>query len=652
MFDSRDYELLTIMTQEKEVSLNELLDRLEISKRVFYYALSKINQYLSVHGYHPIEKNKDFFRLTDEATISFIKDFITHDLINDYIYSQDERQAITILLIIQKNSIIKIQDLMDYFSISKNSVMSDLKAIRNDLSDFYASLEASPLTGYKIHGPLLRIREIIVYTLNALNKKPYILHGLGLNDDLIQTYNNQLTSLEHHLKMPLTHAMKTHLSIVLAYLIKFDIDPIIDDDALDALFNQPMYQEAKNLLSEALKKEASFIFLHFMDIKKPIEYAVDMDYVESLTRDYIETFKQLTSINFKEEEALFNGLKMHLKQSLLRYKYAILIENSLKTQFIRQYFALYTMTKRVIAYLSDSIAYKINEDDIVFIAMHFGGHLRRENKVIQFKKVILICEASKSESERLKQQILSAIDFIEITHVGNKSLIDQVSDYSAIITTVSLFDYALNVPIYMITQAFTEVDKTYLYHAFLVKEEPVSAQKIIDTIKPFIQDKDIETVTSLIHKLYHHTLPLKLSTLLTSDMIQVVSQFKTLKQAIEVASLPLLKNNMITLDYMHQATQNVLDNPTHMHVLDDVFIVHARPSEGAMHDGVSYLKVGNPLSEKGLLCAHIFVIAGKDSDRHLELLSLMGQFLETYYMVLKKASSKKEIVAIIQESNL
>ncbi|MFP4286828.1 MAG: BglG family transcription antiterminator [Candidatus Izemoplasmataceae bacterium] len=652
MFDYRDYQILSLMLEKKPIHLNDMLDHLMVSKRVFYYALSKINQFLILEGLKPIEKQKDFYQINDELSYAFIDTFLNHNFYEHYICSQEERLYISVLLITSQQKAFKISDFMDHFSISKNSVINDLNEMRNYLSNFYASLDASPTLGYVINGPILRIREIIVDALSNLMDRPFIIDALGVDKAQLNKVKTQLSLLENHFKMPLSETMKTHLSHVLGYFVKYDVTPIPPDLALNRTLNEPLFNEASKLLSKELKQERAFVFLHFIDIKNPMNYPIDKDYLNSLSQAYIDTFKQVTSITFKDEQTLYKGLRLHLNQSLLRYKYAVKIENTLKTNFIKQYNALFQMTKRVTRFLEDQIAYKVSDDDIVYIAMHFGGHLRRENKVIQLKKVLLICDGSMHECENLKDKILSSLDFIEIIAVGSKALLDQSLTYNAVITTQSLYEYPIDAPVYKINKTFTEIDKTYLYHALMVKEEPVSPNKIMNTIKPFIQEKDLSTVKSLIHQLYQQQVPKTLSTFLTHDYIQYLSIPLTLKTAIDLVSLPLLKNVIITQEYSKQSYKNLLDNPRQMHVLEDVLIVHARPSEGVKDNGMSYLNMQNSIHELGIDIKHIFMIAGKDNENHLELLSLLGDFLDTNYESFIALDSKKALLHFMKINDL
>ena len=136
---------------------------------------------------------------------------------------------------------------------------------------------------------------------------------------------------------------------------------------------------------------------------------------------------------------------------------------------------------------------------------------------------------------------------------------------------------------------------------------------------------------------------------LPSRYIDVIDKVVDWKTAVEIASQPLLKDNLITEQYVQNMIQSVEDNGPYMVLADYFALMHARPGEGVNEQSMSMLVTKEPVDLEGKEVKIFFVLAAEDNNSHLASLSqIMGIFLDSdkYQMVL---SGDKE--AIIQLFN-
>ncbi|PFJ14886.1 PTS sugar transporter subunit IIA [Bacillus cereus] len=136
---------------------------------------------------------------------------------------------------------------------------------------------------------------------------------------------------------------------------------------------------------------------------------------------------------------------------------------------------------------------------------------------------------------------------------------------------------------------------------------------------------------------------------LPSEYIDVIDKVADWKTAVEIASQPLLKDNLITEQYIHNMIQSVKDNGPYMVLADYFALMHARPGEGVNEQSMSMLVTKEPVDLEGKEVKIFFVLAAKDNNSHLASLSqIMEIFLDPdkYQVVL---SGDKE--AIIQLFN-
>ncbi|PGL72596.1 PTS sugar transporter subunit IIA [Bacillus sp. AFS055030] len=136
---------------------------------------------------------------------------------------------------------------------------------------------------------------------------------------------------------------------------------------------------------------------------------------------------------------------------------------------------------------------------------------------------------------------------------------------------------------------------------------------------------------------------------LPSEYIDVIDKVVDWKTAVEIASQPLLKDHLITEQYVQNMIQSVEDNGPYMVLADYFALMHARPGEGVNEQSMSMLVTKEPVDLEGKKVKIFFVLAAEDNNSHLASLShIMEIFLDTdkYQIVL---SGDKE--AIIQLFN-
>lgn len=134
---------------------------------------------------------------------------------------------------------------------------------------------------------------------------------------------------------------------------------------------------------------------------------------------------------------------------------------------------------------------------------------------------------------------------------------------------------------------------------------------------------------------------------LPSEYIDVIDNVADWETAVEIASQPLLKDNLITEQYVHNMIQSVKDNGPYMVLADYFALMHARPGEGVNEQSMSLLVTKEPVDLEGKEVKIFLVLAAEDNNSHLESLSkIMETFLdaEKYQMIL--SGNKETIIQI------
>ncbi|MEP9852780.1 PTS sugar transporter subunit IIA [Staphylococcus aureus] len=142
------------------------------------------------------------------------------------------------------------------------------------------------------------------------------------------------------------------------------------------------------------------------------------------------------------------------------------------------------------------------------------------------------------------------------------------------------------------------------------------------------------------------------SEILSSDKVQILDQVDNWKQAIELASQPLLNQGYFKQNYIKAMIESVEQLGPYIVIAPEIAIAHARPSDDVKKIGLSLLKLNNHInfSEEGHHASLVFVLSAVDNEGHLEILRNLATILGNQDTVnqLLKATEVEEIINIIQ----
>lgn len=139
------------------------------------------------------------------------------------------------------------------------------------------------------------------------------------------------------------------------------------------------------------------------------------------------------------------------------------------------------------------------------------------------------------------------------------------------------------------------------------------------------------------------------TSLIAEEDIQVVNSVADWKEAVRLASKPLINEHTITQKYVDNMIQSVEDNGPYMVIADYFALMHARPGEGVNKLGMSLLTTKQPFDLEGKPVKIVLVLAATDNKSHLaSLQKVMSVFMDdaSYQTVLN--GSKEEIVSLFE----
>ncbi|WP_064605375.1 PTS sugar transporter subunit IIA [Streptobacillus moniliformis] len=137
--------------------------------------------------------------------------------------------------------------------------------------------------------------------------------------------------------------------------------------------------------------------------------------------------------------------------------------------------------------------------------------------------------------------------------------------------------------------------------------------------------------------------------LFNKNNVVVIERVKDWEEAIKIAALPLVERKNIKEEYIFKMIESVKKLGFYIVITDDIAMPHARPEDGVLETGVSFLKV-NEAVEFGDNKLHlIFVLAAKDKNTHIDVITELLEIFQDNDKIskLKEANKLEEILKII-----
>jgi transcriptional antiterminator len=653
--------------------MSDIQKLLGVSQRSAYYSISKINDFLEMQGLPKLVNKRQEGIHIDALIKDKLADTVNKGLGDLYVCTSQERIVLEILVLISKKDFININYLEELFDVSRNTIVNDIKEIRKMLKVYNLALEYDNFMGYQIEGLQIRKRSVI---LNLISNYEYLvkIKSFGLYTDEVVAENLELIKiLEKELNIKYVNTTLNYLAIVISIIKLNEFDPIIlGEEDRKSVEESQEFKAVEKIVGDYLdESEYYYLALHLLGLRIQFaeEYELDEnDYIKEIVEFLINEFSKTTLIYFDDDNDLFNHLYTHMKQAMFRLKYGIIYQNELKEQILESYPQVSQVTRTICQKLEKKIGYPIGDDDISFIAMHFGGYLKREERDIIQVKVLLVCLNGVATSKLLRKELeyllgnLEIIDAVSLDDVGKYK-----DDVDYIISTIPIKDRSIKNKTLQVNAILTEKDKANLISFMgLVnpsKSEFDLSEKIIKDIVDFIPPEKLEEVRKLIlNRLSNNSKKVIVETegkkkymlkdLIKKDKIVFAHSVPKWEDAIWLSAKPLLENKTIENRYCDKVISNVNELGPYICIAPEIAISHARPEDGANGLGMTVLVLEKPTyfdKKQERPVRLVITLAAPDNEQHLLALQQLSRLLMEDLENLLKATSEDQVLKLVQK---
>lgn len=675
--DNRLSNLYSLLAKQgKTFEINQLAKRFQVSTRTIYNDINKLNETLAAAGQEiiVIEKARVYYNVENPAAIEKLllknSDFVSSDKLIRRIRILEE--------ILLSTAIFSTEDLLKKTLVSKNTLLSDLQAIRKKLEKNGIVLESIPFRGYRILGDESRIRNLLAATLEQdpllfetehyeaeqqvlLSIEEFIEKicnqlGIQLSDEAFQKVivHFWITKKRMELgKVLTTVAEKDLLSKEEQILLEYC-------EELDELFNQPVSMTERNYLANKLS-EAS--------ITKSQEFLFDKWVTFNLV---IETFitavnKELPELDFKGDKKLYEGLINHLRPAYKRTLANETLENPMYDYVLDHYHDLHLLIRKHISLIEKMLKVEFTDHEISFFTLFFAASLERKKFYVPHKtKIVIICHAGISTSEILKSKIKNIFNVDVVGTFGAKEGINWLADHKVdlVITTISL--ELKSVPFVQVNPYLSEEDISIISEFIKPVFHEVSVEKLLKMVKKYagltpqqVQNlsEDFKEYLNLKsgENLKREYQPM-LKEILTESLIDLHYHAKNRDEAVRRSGELLVENGLAAPSYIDGMMKNVEVNGTYIVIAPRIAMPHARPEEGALDIGFSIVTLQEPVvfgHPKNDPVRIVIGLCAVDHQTHLKALAELVEILSHEENVERflNAEKAKEILMMVKGGN-
>ena len=658
-------------------SIGELENLSNSSRRTILSDILRINEALSHLLLPNIRIENDLIRVPAISS----GELLGHVDISSrsYIF-QHERLDMIILYLLLYPDYISNYHLQDLLRMSKNSVVADLKDIRQLLKNQSISLQYRRSKGYYLEGTGSQLRQLLERTIEklmSLESGRFILDYV-LKECRIATKDatifSQIRMLSEKYQLTFIFENVKIVSLVMAILNEIEIEG-------DYQVKQEYY---RNIKATALLKLVEELEEEYPRLAKERDYILsrlagclqgNLDLnpdptVVLIMDEIIKQVKANTGLELPMGIPFRKNLYAHLYPSYYRLLFNISLHNPLTHQIKREYRSLYELIRRSLKPLEEMTGKPLSSDEIAYFTIHFGGYLQSQVKHRETKdlRAMIVCPNGVSTSLILQselEKIFPRMEFQAISRSHFKTVDNMERDDVQVIFSTTHIESQDKV--FLVKPLMTSIEKILLKrrvyeYLHLEKEDVVSIDELMGIVAKYTTIKNEEGLKNeLIHYLFAQNNQQllggdSLTDLLKEELIQQVDSVSNWQEAVGLAAQPLLAHGYIEESYIQAMIASINETGPYIVLAPKVAVPHASPDAGVHQLGISLLQVKEPVDfseddDDDKKVQLIFVLAAVDSTAHLRALQELALILDDEEAIdsLIAASDPREILAIIDK---
>lgn len=405
-----------------------------------------------------------------------------------------------------------------------------------------------------------------------------------------------------------------------------------------------------HLLGGAVTKPNHLLKENWVDLQLVVN-----DFVREISR---QLDKDLTS-----DQQLYDSLMGHLRPVFYRLRHDMQLANPLISQIKSDYFDLFQTVKSHVSPIEELIGKSLNDDEIGYLTVHIGAALERITPITVKKSVnvLVVCGTGLGTAKLLATRLEKHFDVNILNTIAYHEIDNALSNKQAdvIVSTIDLF--TKDIPYIKVSPFLTDVDIERLQSVLENRSHPAPViapdlNKLLEIIKEHAIILDYEALmTKLTNYLNHNRTNIKkgvvepmLSDLLHERTILLQADAHDWQQAVKIGGKLLEDNGSIEHSYINAMIETVNEIGPYIVIAPGIALPHARPEAGVKEIGLSLVTLKNPVRfghPQNDPVRIVLCLCALDHSSHLKALSeLVGHLNDQDFISLLMTSTDKQEV--------
>ncbi|WP_311488152.1 BglG family transcription antiterminator [uncultured Helcococcus sp.] len=625
---NRQYKIFQSILQNNGLSLQELMDNYDVSKRTIYYDINEINYEIKEYG--KIENlNRKFIYLGDERIYAKYK--IKSDISSDVEYRHR--------YIIEKiftDTFSTIDEISEDLLVSKGTIFNDIKEIKD-----YLHLENIDLVFNKKYQ--LKADELII-------RDAYI-NYMYLDQDLISYVDPRILEVNRRADLHLTDYS---ISLLSKFVIFTDNriksgNKLKETSLYDDAKNFYYYNILENVMDYDDEDELKYLAAFVASMTKLKSDKLNSN-IKKFVNELIHNFEKYAAVVIQNKDDFSKDITRHLSSSYYRLKFKFPIYNGSLKEIKKDYSYLMDLVKISVKNTNSAVFSEMRESEIGFLAMYFGARVESFSK--RENRVVIVCPNGRVISKMLESQLYNYLPTINIVGVVSIHELDEMSaQFDYIISTIPLEKYN---NVILVKPVLTPHNISILYEKLLNINSVIdedSINQIIDIVKDYAEIKDEEKLKkALLEMLIYKNEAIRkadnkimLSQVLDENRIRKIKKVSDWKEAINIGSEILLKEASIEKSYVEDMIESIEKVGPYVVISDGIAMPHAKYKYNVSKVDISILIIEEAVDMEGKDIDTFIILANLDNNDHIQMLSVLTDILndKKSMEILKTADYKK-----------
>lgn len=640
-FEDRRRALIKLLVESSSpVSLDSIQQRLGCSRRTVYYLISKINGEFEEKslGFIKNKRSRGWYLETEQKRRAL-------DLLSDgedshftALLRPAERLDYLACWLQCPGDPVYVETIMRVFDISRNTVFNDFKRLKPEIEGYDLRLEYDVDDGYSIKGESLSRRAVLMYHLNRLLASiPYTqLHFLDSNRvaDYVDRLNDIASIAENGYGRSDLLMIACLLAIVCRLHDAFDCSFL----EIDSLKETNEYKLVQQYFPDLNGYEQLYLSVQLLGSRAgrlvQISEGVDDIRLFELAQRMVNQFERMTRCDLIEKDGLVNSLYMHFKLSAYYYRLSIQVINPFADEIRHRYADLYHLVDDICDKNRDSFPFPLLGNEVSYITMHFGGHLRTEEEAVHGEiRVLVVCSSGVATSKLLSREIEQLhSNIVVIAAVSIEEVKRRESEVDFIVSTVPI---SSEKPWIKVSPLLTGSDRARIASMMALNLKTITPSGsqidgLFDLLGKYVAPDRMDSLKRDVYAYLQRgnsfievgdTHRQGIADVLLPRNIQCESSALSWQDSIRRASAPLLDSGLISDGYVRAMIALVEENGPYIVLCNGVAIAHARASQGARAFCLALLISRKPIvfdEERGV--QFLFVLASPEQEAHLHVL--------------------------------